>query len=548
MPITDGFIRHAQQQPDQIAIGLRMPDGSLVECRYGELVATAEQIAERLTAWQQMKPEQACLRVGLLLPNCLEFLEMFLGVAIAGGTVMVLDPTWTSHQIQQVFTDSPPDLLCVEAGLVPLLADCPDHMPVMILNSEQPDLRSDRLIAGFDAVLFASRNFDRSDNGSPVQFPVRAHSGAPLRVGLRSVADCDPFYVGFTSGTTGRPKGVIRSHASWVASFAASQVEFGTSAGDRILVPGSLVHSLSLYAVLEGLNAGATVILLPRFSAKATVDSLQTQAITTLVAVPTLLRTIAKTVIQQQKNCSNLRTVIAGGSKLEPDLRSQLSLAFPTANIIEYFGALELSFITVASSRETVPFGSVGRPFQGVTVSIRQLQGEGEAQPGEVGWIGVKSAMLSSGYLLSTSTSLETTGFRVIDGWATVGDLGWQDASGYLYLVGREQDMVVSGGVNVYPAEVEAVLHSIPAIDQVAVFGLPDDDRGQVLCAAIRWAGDALKRTELLQQLANQLPHHKCPRLFFSVGDFPTTSSGKIRRSALRDRVLAGDPAIRPCW
>jgi acyl-CoA synthetase (AMP-forming)/AMP-acid ligase II len=378
------------------------------------------------------------------------------------------------------------------------------------------------------------------------------------------------FYVGFTSGTTGTPKGIVRSHLSWVESFAASQQEFGTCAHDRILVPGALTHSLSLYAVLEGLNAGATVYLLPRFSAKGVLRLLATQSITVLTAVPTLLKAIAKLLLNKSIRCSNVRMVIAGGSKLEPSLRSELPLAFPAAEILEYFGALELSFISLASSRERVPLASVGRSFHGVEVSIRKQTEPGAAAIGEIGWIGVKSQLLSLGNLEPE----QETNYRKLEGWATVGDLGWQDADGYLYVSGREQDMIISGGINVYPMEIETILRHLPEIAEVVVVGIPEppnlkpsnlrainskatetepsssklsssklphqeiSHRGQLICAAIQWTGEPLARAELLRYLRQYLPTTKCPRYFITVDQFPTTPSGKVMRSALKEQMM----------
>jgi acyl-CoA synthetase (AMP-forming)/AMP-acid ligase II len=274
---------------------------------------------------------------------------------------------------------------------------------------------------------------------------------------------------------------------------------------------------------------------LSQFSASAALDCLQTQDITMLTAVPTLLQTIAKAATRRQQTCSSLRVVIAGGSKLQPDLRTELPQVFPQADILEYFGALELSFISLASSRQSVPPGSVGRSFQGVTVSIRRQDNAGEAAVGEIGWIGVKSPMVSLGYF----NSKEEAGYRLIDGWATVGDLGWRDAEGYLYLIGREQEMLVSGGVNVYPTEIEAILRSFPEIEEAAVFGLPDTDRGQAIAAAILWAGTPLTRSELQRRLQTTLPRPKLPRYFFTVDRFPRTHSGKIIRTALPAQVLS---------
>jgi acyl-CoA synthetase (AMP-forming)/AMP-acid ligase II len=135
--------------------------------------------------------------------------------------------------------------------------------------------------------------------------------------------------------------------------------------------------------------------------------------------------------------------------------------------------------------------------------------------------------------------SSEQVGYRIVQGWATVGDRGWIDENGYLYLVGREQDMINSGGLKVYPAEVEAALHSLPEVESAVVFGVPDADRGDRICAIVQWAGiTCLTRRELQERLLTSLARHKCPQRFFSIDQWPLTSSGKIARTILKDTIL----------
>jgi long-chain acyl-CoA synthetase len=526
--IADGLIQQTQQRPHHPAISIRSARSTRT-CSYGELLAAAQQVAVAIGAGGR----KTSPLVGLWLPNRLEFLEIFLGVALAGGVSLVFDPQWTVGTMQQLFQHAL-DWLFVDATLEPKLAEALTTVPAfktIVVPSGQDSTDGNDYADGY--------NQWQQDQWQQDQW--RQSIGNDRSVGSSpippTISDEEPFYVGFTSGTTGIPKGVIRNHRSWVQSFAASRVEFGTNSDDRLLVPGSLVHSLSLYAVLEGLNAGASVTLLSHFSAKAALDCLETDAITTLVAVPTLLKTIAKAAHAKHKPYPHLRRIIAGGSKLDPTLRAELPHIFPEAEILEYLGAIELSFISLASSREPVPTDSVGRAFHGVAVSIQRTDGSGEAAIGEVGWISVKSAMLSSGYWNPETAA----GFRLINGWATVGDLGWRDANGYLYLAGREQDMVITGGANVYPVEVESALQRLPEVEEAAVFGMVDADRGQVLCAAIRWAEGwidrPLTRSQLWQRLQAQLPFSKCPRQLFTVDRLPLTTSGKIDRAALE--VLA---------
>ncbi|MEB3210149.1 MAG: AMP-binding protein [Leptolyngbyaceae bacterium] len=514
MRITDGLLHHGAEHPEKLAIQM----GSSKRT-YGDLVASVRTIASSVATLressQQFKTIDDPLTVqnlrpcvGLLLPNGVEFLETFLGTALAGGVAMVLNPEWPATQRQSMLSRWIPDVL----------VQSPSHH-----LWEQSDTLTDTSSG-------TSTNTSSGDSTTRLHLPLSGQT---------------PFYIGFTSGTTGTPKGVIRHHSSWVQSFQSAQVEFAIEPDDQIWVPGSWVHSLSLYTAVETLVNGATLHGMTAFTPKAILRCLTQQPITRIVAVPALLKAIAHVVSRKQIHVPTLRTIISGGSKLSPDLRSQLQHLFPSADIFEYYGASELSFISLASSREPIPPESVGRPFHGVDVSVRREDGT-VAQPNEIGWIGIRSDMVCSGYL----EAMDGTGFRVDEGWATVGDRGWLDEAGYLYLVGRERDMLIANGINVYPAEIEAVLMSHPLIDEAVVLGLPDDCRGDIICAVMTVNVDdpiletKFDRSALSTFLTKHLEPAKCPRQFFVTDAFPLTTSGKVNREELKRQILGRSPFL----
>jgi len=494
MPISDGLVQWAERAPAKPALIC-----GAEHYRYGELCAAARQIAAGVAALPNATP-----RVGLLLGNRSEFITIFLGVTLAGGVAMTLDPHWQAAQLEPVLRTLTPDLLFADAKTAAIPLE---------LGIETVVLDDDSRGMGFAA--WCARQF-----------------GA-----YRSCADNAPFLIGFTSGSSGQPKAFIRNHASWQASFAASRIEFGTHAGDDILAPGPLTHGLTLYAVMEGLAAGATVTICRKFTALDTLAVLRRRPVTMLVAVPTMLQALADTVADTL--CPTPRAVISSGAKLSPELRTRLTQVFSNAAVLEYYGASELSFVTLASARENCPPASVGRAFHGVQVSIRRPDGS-PAPVGEVGRVGVRSALLSDGYLAASAD-----GFRIEQGWATVGDWGWQDRQGYLYLAGREGDMLISGGLNVYPAEIEAQLQAMPEIAAAVVLGLPDAYWGDLICAVIRWQDEMqLTQAELKQRLRAQVPFYKCPRRFFAAATLPLTESGKIARATVREWLLAAAPSL----
>ncbi len=482
--ITDSFCQYANHDPDKVAIvinahPLASHSQTISRVSYGALyrkVQTIAHVVKSLALDPAIPP-----RIGLKLANSPEWIACFLGIAMGGGTAVVLDPKWTALQLQQV-----------------------------LQRMQLAKLIDEHTLAQFiDLPLF--------------RLPYRP---------VYSISDSTPFYIGFTSGTTGYPKAFSRTHGSWVNSFIASAMEFGTCAADHILAPGPLVHGLTLYAAVEGLAVGATVYLLTRFDVQSALYYLQHSPITVLVGVPTLLRALTdgNSTVQYDQ----VRAVISAGAKLDNATRQSLVKLFPNATLFEYYGASELSFVSVANSRESVPFDSVGRAFYGVELSIRRENGT-PASRGEIGWIGVRSAMVCSGYVDTT----DATGFQIRNGWATVGDWGWQDNHGYLYLVGREKDMLISGGLNVYPMEIETLLKQLPEIIEVVVLGLKDHYWGDLVCAVIQFRESAcLSKAFLQSHCRTYLERYKCPQRFFTVRHFPMTTSGKVARTQLHTLLL----------
>ncbi len=499
MSVTAGFVRAATSRPDRAAVVEGADERS-----YGELLAAVERLAGRLGA-----------RIGaggtaaLLMRPGPAFLEVFLAASRAGLAAMVLDTAWSRAELEQVLAATPPDLVFADGDTSGLL---PGAFP------------ASRVISGGDpAAIDAAR--DEAGGGPP----------------RGDLDDDDPFLIAFTSGTTGHPKGFLRSHRSWLRSFDAASRELGVGEADRLLVPGPLDHTHFLFAAVHGLHSGATVYLQRRFDAGGVLDLMESGSVTRLYVVPTMLAAL-RSAAQRRSPPSpglapGLRSIISAGAKWDADDKARCSELFGAAEPVEYFGASELSFVSVARASEGAPAESVGRPFAGVEVSIRRPDGS-EAPRGEPGRLYVRSGMLFSGYLRREDGS---PGDVDEDGWVSVGDLARQDERGFLYVLGRERDMVISGGLNVYPEEVEGVLAKLPEVEEVGVVGLPDEYWGETVCAVLRWRGEArLRREQLRRHCLGRLAKYKCPRAFWAADDLPRTSSGKIARGRLRHGLRTG--------
>lgn len=447
---------------------------------YGGLAAGIRRVAAAVTLLPGPAP-----RVGIRQGNGPAFLESFFGIVAAGGTAVLLDPKWSAEQTAHALATARP-----------------------------------RHIA--DGVSWPEAGMD--DGPEP---------------GM--VDPATPFLIGFTSGTTGRPKAFIRDQASWFATLDASRVEFAIGPDDGVLVPGPLVHGLGLYGAVEALCAGACVHLLDSFDAGTALDVLERHGLTTLVAVPTMLVKILETAAARGTVLPRMRRVISSGAKLSPLVHERLTLAFPAAEVFEYYGASELSFVSVMASREGGPADSVGRPFHGVTVELRGPDGA-PVPRGAVGQVWVRSAMLCHGYLGGAG---DGAGFRAENGWGTVGDRGWFDAGGWLHLIGREGDMLISGGFNIYPAEVEAVLRAHPLVAEAVVTGLPDPLWGDVVTAVVWWRGAERADADTLRAwVRERLEAYKAPRRLFAAADTPLTGSGKIARAVVKGWAQDGSPLL----
>ena len=305
---------------------------------------------------------------------------------------------------------------------------------------------------------------------APIRAEVEARLGTAGAEPGPPHPDC-PFYVGFTSGSTGLPKGFVRDHRSWTESFRLSLTAFGARAEGPVVAPGRLSHSLFLFAMLLGLWTGAGVTVQDRFSAPRCLDLLQQSSRACLVAVPSQLMLLLEAAARRgQRPIAGVALLLVSGARWTRALTPRLRALFPEARVIEFYGASETSFIAWTESDPALPETLVGQPFPEVELKI---QGE------PPGLIFVRSPMLFSGYALGDDGGLLRDGE-----WISVRDVGFLDNRGALYLLGREQRMIVTQGKKSFPEEVgKRCSNGIPPLRAASVFGVPDALRGTRLVA-----------------------------------------------------------------
>lgn len=320
-----------------------------------------------------------------------------------------------------------------------------------------------------------------------------------------------PVFETLTSGSTGQPRRILRTQASWTASFAVNS-GFGIGPGARVAVLGRLAHSLALYGAVEGLHLGAEVHLLDILRPDRQRKALAERRITHLYATPAQLRLLA----EGQGTCPDLRLVLVGGSKLDPRLRAAVAAMAPAAQLREFYGAAETSFITLAD--DATPEASVGRPYPGVQIKV---------EDGEV-WVRSPYAFL--GY--ASDSGQGTTRWR--DGWLTVGEVGRLEG-GFLYLDGRAGRMVTVADQNVFPEAIEALLETLPGVSRAAVLPVADARRGVVLVAMLQ--GDPGAEAGIMARLRAELGPLKAPKALLWQQDWPVLASGKTDLKALAARL-----------
>ena len=335
------------------------------------------------------------------------------------------------------------------------------------------------------------------------------------------------FYVGFTSGSSGKPKGFCRSHASWVASFKACNMAFGVAAQQAFFIPGRITHSLFLFGMLHALWNGAACVIQEKFSPGTALRRLAVGDLPAMVAVPSqLLLMLAYARQHGIPPITTLRLILIGGARWPQQHTEALQALFPNADLRVFYGASELSFVAWAAAEPGLPASVVGQPFHGVEWQLRRT-GEGADAPAQV-W--VRSPMAFAGYV--GDAQADGSACQRDGEWLSVRDIGALDAQGRLCLLGRLDRMLSVQAKKLFPEEIEQVLESFAGVARASVQTVPDALRGARLVAllALDDASDTaatLRVSDLVRWCRGQLQDHKVPRMFYRAHQWHWTASGK---------------------
>lgn len=462
---------------------------------YGALWARAGEVAARLRAAGVAAGD----RVGLLLPNVPAFPVAFYGALWLGAVAVPLNPALTAEEL---------DFMLAEAGVavvvtVPAVAD------------------------GLDAALRAraARVVLKVDGAGPGAGPAPA---------VAAVDGDRPAVIVFSSGTTGRPKGVTLSHRNVVSNVRVNAAEVGMTAADRVALFMPLFHCYGLNVILNSaLSVGATVALERRFDPRGTAATIARERVTMFFGVPTTFIVLLQHAVGEALR--SLRYCYCAAAPLPREIEDRWRAA--TGVIVnQAYGLSEASPSVAYNAVGEYRPGSIGRPHAGVEVRVVDPERGVEVPVGAVGELWVRGPGVMLGYWGQPTA----TAAALCDGWLRTGDLGRRDADGYLFITDRLKDMINCGGMKVYPAEVEGVLYRHPAVGEAAVVGVPDETMGEVVHAQVApRRGATIDAGELRAFVAEHLAGYKRPTLIRVVEALPKGRTGKILRRAVRERERA---------
>jgi fatty-acyl-CoA synthase len=471
------------------------------------------QRADRTACWLQSVGIEKGDRVAVMMENSPEFIEIYIACARLGAIFVPVNFRLVGSEVMHILSDSRPRLFIFGKNYLRLVI-------TLGLNSKRPPM----MLAG---VGIESDPFDIMKYHEEVS----ALDGKKPFI-TRSMGPADPEepqVIMYTSGTTGKPKGAVLTHRKTFFNCLNADIFFKLHFDDIMLVILPLFHSGGLFIQASPvIYKGATMIIHPRFDPIKTYRDIEHFKVTKLLGVPTVYRALLKVRPEKRKSLASLKVCAIGGEKTTHELlKESMGAGFPLRQIM---GQTETSILLWASEEESLKKpGTVGRPVFHAEVDLTDRQGR-PVKNGKVGEIVVRGSIMMKEYWQDPMRTEET----IINGWLHTGDLARKDDEGYFYLVDRAKDMYISGGENVYPAEVEALLQKHPEIEDVAVVGIPDREWGETGHAfVIRKTDSELTEEEVISFCNDRLARFKWPGRVTFCSEFPRTSLGKIRKHLL---------------
>jgi acyl-CoA synthetase (AMP-forming)/AMP-acid ligase II len=502
MNMANGVREFARATPQTTAV----VDGSR-HLTYAQLMDRSVRLANSLRARGLSEGD----RVALLSGNRLEYPEMATAAAMAGLVLVPLNPRLTAAEVSYIVDHSGATALLLDDGLADRAADA---------------------VAAGDMRCVLS--MDGTALGEPYEEVLAAASS---RYAPSATAEGDPFGIFYSAGTTGKPKGIVVSHRARVLTAYCSGIEWGLGPGRRTVAVAPLYHGAGFSFGYAGVQLGGTLVMLRSFDAEYLLHLVETERPSTMFLVPThahMLRALGDDALRH-RDLSSLETLYFNAAPLPDPLKLWILEAFPGIRLHELYGSTEAGIVTDLRPEDQLrKQRCVGQPWFMTELRVVDDQGT-EVGFGGTGELYSRSPFLMNGYWRDDEATRACT---TVDGFLSAGDVARLDEEGYVYIVDRKQDMIISGGVNVYPREVEETLMAHPSIAEAAVVGIPSEKWGEELKAfVVLRPGHHLDAAALETHCRSQLAGFKVPHQIEVLDSLPRNAAGKVLKRTLRDRT-----------
>ena len=526
MSFLNTVTENVHKYPDKVA--LEFIDPPFQRLTYAEL----DELVNHTAGYLQSLGLHPGDRVALQLSKCLEFILLHLAAIRLGAITLPLNLAYPPDELKYFLEDSGAKLFFAlessKAKIQAILPDLPDLQECIFLNPADP--------AQFDSLV---TNYQLRDALDPPVSPAVELLANRL---LNHQDEHDTAVIIYTSGTTGRPKGAEITHGNLISNLDALRTAWGWQPDDVLLHVLPIFHVHGLFVALHGaLHAGATTWLMREFNALRTLELLSSGKCTVFMAVPTIHQRLLDAPNADQYDLSRVRLITSGSDRLPDEAFIGFQKTFGYT-LLERYGMTETGMNCSNPLRGERRIGSVGLPLPGVEVRIvasAESETEKIVPNGQIGDVQLRGPNIFKGYWRQPD---KTAASFTADGWFKTGDLGYLEADGYLTLCGRSKDLIISGGLNIYPPEVERVLVEHPAVAACAVIGCPDKEWGErVTAVVVLQQGESVSGEELIRFCREKLAPYKSPKSIIFRADLPRNAMGKVQKAELRKEVCSSN-------